>query len=96
MESCEIEVRLTARGGADRIEGERDGVLRARVAAPPVDGAANDSLCRMVARAAGVGRRSVTIVSGERSRNKRLRIEGVDGAQLRAVLGLDVGGEAGA
>lgn len=88
MDSAEITVRLTARGGSDRIEGEQDGVLRARVAAPPVDGAANEALCRMIARAAGVGRRSVTLVAGARSRVKRLRVEGLDERALRAALGL--------
>ena len=47
-----------------------------RLAAPPVDGAANDELVRFVAEAFGVPRRQVTIVSGATSRDKRVRIEG--------------------
>ncbi len=52
-------VRLTPRGGADRIEGVVDGVLRARVAAPAVDGAANQALLRLLADALVVPRSDV-------------------------------------
>lgn len=58
----------------------------AHVTAPPVDGRANDALCRLVARAAGVPPTRVSVVRGERSRTKRLRVEGVEEAALRARL----------
>jgi len=48
----------------------------ARLAAPPVEGAANDALLALVAKRFGVARRAVTFVSGETSRLKRLRIAG--------------------
>jgi uncharacterized protein YggU (UPF0235/DUF167 family) len=79
------------RGGADRVDGVIDGVLRVRVAAPPVDGAANDALTRLIADALAVPRGRVRLVSGASNRRKRLEIEGVDRAVLKARWpGLDV------
>jgi len=59
-----------------------------RVAAPPVDGKANAALCRFIAARAGVPGSRVTVVKGATSRDKVVRVEGVDGAALRAALGL--------
>jgi uncharacterized protein YggU (UPF0235/DUF167 family) len=70
------------------VVGERAGAVVIRVTAPPVDGRANDALCRLVARAAGVAPSRVTIVRGHAARDKVVRVEGVDGAALRAALGL--------
>ena len=50
--------------------------MKIRLAAPPVDGAANDELVRFVAEAFGVPKRNVEIVSGATSRQKRVRIAG--------------------
>lgn len=59
-----------------------------RVTAPPVGGKANDALCRLIAKAAGVAPSRVSVVHGHTSRDKRVRVEGVDEAALRAALGL--------
>lgn len=59
-----------------------------RVTAPPVDGKANDALCRLVARAAGIAPSKVAVVRGHTSRDKVLEVEGVDPQELRAALGL--------
>ncbi len=88
MASSEIRVRLQPRARADELAGERDGVLVARVTAPPVDGRANAALCRLIAKRAGVGVRSVSVVRGERSREKLVRVDGVGRSELRAALGL--------
>jgi uncharacterized protein YggU (UPF0235/DUF167 family) len=81
-----IAVRLTPRAGEDRIAGERDGVLLARVRAPAAEGRANEALCRLIARAAGVAPSAVTIARGARSREKLVRVEGMSTAQLRSAL----------
>jgi uncharacterized protein YggU (UPF0235/DUF167 family) len=57
-----------------------------RVTAPPVDGRANDALCRLIARRAGIAPSRVTLVRGEKSRDKTLSVEGVDAATLRERL----------
>ncbi|HJW20832.1 MAG TPA: DUF167 domain-containing protein [Candidatus Limnocylindrales bacterium] len=65
-----IEVRLTPRAGVDRVDGVADGILRCRVAAAPVDGAANESLLRLLARELDLARSEVRLVAGERGRRK--------------------------
>ncbi|AIQ91018.1 hypothetical protein A3862_17315 [Methylobacterium sp. XJLW] len=87
-----LAVRLTPRGGRDAAEGwARDEkgqpYLKARVAAPPVEGAANEALVAMIAKALKVGRRSVRIVAGDQSRLKILEIDGVIEADLERVFG---------
>lgn len=78
MTDARILVRLQARAHRDELVGLRDEVLFARVRAPPVDGRANRAVCRLIAREAGVAASRVTIVRGERSREKLLRVSGVD------------------
>jgi uncharacterized protein (TIGR00251 family) len=57
-----------------------------RLAAPPVEGAANDALIAFLSDALGLPRRDITIASGEKSRDKRVRIEGLDEATARERL----------
>ena len=76
-----LAVRLTPRGGRDRIDGwaadaEGRAYLKVRVAAPPVDGQANDALVRLIAKALGRPAGAVRIVSGETARLKQLEVEG--------------------
>ena len=82
----EIAIRLTPRAGADRIEGIvlRGGRpwLAVRVAAPPVDGAANGALIAFL----GVARSQVSLLAGARGREKRLRIAGADPARLATIV----------
>jgi uncharacterized protein YggU (UPF0235/DUF167 family) len=74
--SVRFAVRLTPRGGRDAIDGVGDdGVLRVRVAAPPVEGAANEALCRLLARALGVAPGDVRIVGGAGGRRKLIEAE---------------------
>ena len=79
-----LAVRLTPRAGRDVDRWRRRrGRLRVRVAAPPVDGAANEALIRLLATTLDVPRGSVTIESGATARIKRIGIDGVDGAAVR-------------
>ncbi|WP_267421317.1 DUF167 family protein [Methylobacterium sp. GC_Met_2] len=87
-----LAVRLTPRGGRDATEGwARDEkgqpYLKARVAAPPVEGAANAALEKMIAKALKVGRGSVRIASGDQSRLKILEIDGIAQVDLERVFG---------
>jgi len=80
-----FDVRLTPRGGADRIDGAGpNGELLARVAAAPVDGAANRALVRLIAGELGVAPSAVELLSGERGRRKRLQVDGVSSEAIAA------------
>jgi uncharacterized protein len=70
-------VRLTPRGGADTVDGVVDGVLRARVAAPAVEGAANQALLGLLAHELGVPRRDVRLVAGAAGRTKLVAVDGI-------------------
>jgi hypothetical protein len=74
--TARLAVRLTPRGGADRVDGVgEDGVLRVRVTAPPVDGAANEALCRLLARELGVARGAVRVIAGAAGRRKLVEVD---------------------
>jgi uncharacterized protein YggU (UPF0235/DUF167 family) len=80
-----LAVRLTPRGGVDRIEGVgEDGALRVRVAAPPIDGAANDALCRLLAGELRVPRGAVRVVGGATGRSKVVEVDGLEPRALAA------------
>ena len=90
MSVAQVTVRVQPRARANEIVGERDGVLLARVTAPPHDGRANEALRRLIARRAHVGIRCVSIVRGAAGRQKLVRVEGLSREQLRkALLGAD-------
>ena len=77
-------VRLTPRAAADRVEGVIDGVLRVRVGAPAVEGAANNALLRLLSDELGVARRDVRIVAGASSRQKLVVVDHVDAEAIVA------------
>ncbi len=84
----EITVRVQPRASRSGIVGPHGDALKVRVAAPPVEGAANRELVRLLAKALGVPRGAVAIVKGEGSRTKVLRVEGVTAPEARERLGL--------
>jgi uncharacterized protein (TIGR00251 family) len=86
VEHCEITVRLQPRARENAIVGERNGVLVVRVTAPPVDGRANDALCRLIAKRARVAAGRVAVVRGASSREKLVRVDGIGCERLRAAL----------
>jgi len=77
-----FDVRVVPRASQSAVAGEHGGALRVRVAAPPVDGAANEELVRTLAKALNVPPRAVEIVSGLSSKTKRVRVRGADVEQL--------------
>jgi len=79
-------VRLRPRGHRDELIGIVDGVLQARVTAPPVDGRANKALCKLIAKRAGVAPSRVAVVRGAKSRDKLVRVDGVGRAELLTSL----------
>ncbi len=70
-----FEVRVQPRASRNELAGIKEGVLRVRLQAPPVDGAANEALVAFMADQLGVPRRLVRIISGFGSRNKVLEVD---------------------
>jgi uncharacterized protein len=83
---CVISIRVIPRARRSELAGERDSSLLIRLAAPPVEGAANDALIAFLSELLDVPRRAVTIVSGEHARAKRVRIDGLTPAHAREKL----------
>jgi uncharacterized protein YggU (UPF0235/DUF167 family) len=77
-------VRLTPRAALDRVDGVVDGVLRARVGAPAVEGAANNALIRLIADELDVPRSAVRIIAGASSRQKLIVVDGADAEAIVA------------
>jgi uncharacterized protein (TIGR00251 family) len=75
--SVELRVRVIPRASKSGIAGTRDGALLVRLNSPPVEGAANSELIQLISDALGVPKRSIAIVSGQRSRLKRIVVQGV-------------------
>jgi hypothetical protein len=91
--AARLTVRLTPRGGRDAIDGwirDADGTpcLKVRVSSPPVEGAANEALERLIAATLKVSGGAVRIVAGHQARVKRLEIAGLDEADLTRILGV--------
>jgi uncharacterized protein (TIGR00251 family) len=86
MPHAEARIRLQPRARRDEVVGERAGAIVVRVTAPPVDGRANAALCAFVARAANVAPSRVTVVRGQTSRDKLVRVEGITHDVLQVAL----------
>ena len=79
-------MRVIPRSGKTGFAGIRDGILVVRLTAPPVDNAANDALLDFLAGIVGVPRRAIRLLSGAKSRRKRIAIDGVTARKMTACL----------
>ena len=73
-----IEVRVIPRARKSEVAGTRGDALLVRLSAPPVDGAANAELIEVIAKVLQVTKGAVSILSGETSRQKRVKVTGID------------------
>jgi uncharacterized protein (TIGR00251 family) len=71
-------VHVQPRARRTEVVGRHGDAIRIRLAAPPVDGAANEALLRFLADRLGVARPAVTLLSGQTSRSKRVEVTGID------------------
>jgi uncharacterized protein (TIGR00251 family) len=79
-------VRVQPRASRDAVDGEWQGALKVRLTAPPVEGEANEALSEFLARLLKIPKSAVRILSGERSRTKRLELRGVSARQVHDLL----------
>ena len=91
--SATLEVLVRPRARRAGLKGFRaDGRLVVAVGAPPEDGRANQAVAKLLGEVLGVRARDVTIVSGERSREKRVEVQGLDEGELKRRLERALGG----
>ena len=81
-----FDVRVVPRSSRSEIVGEHDGTLKVRLASPPVDGAANAELVKLLAKTFGVSRSDVEIVAGETSKRKRIKIANLSQSRFEEVI----------
>ena len=87
MESCRITIRVQPRASSDGVLGFlEDGTLRMRVTAPPVDGAANIAVCKVLSKALGLRRAAVRVTHGKTARRKIVQVTGLSEAEVRERL----------
>ena len=87
QEGISIKVRVQPRASRTEITGEHAGTLKLRVAAPPVDGKANDECKRFLAKLLKVSATSVEIISGESSRDKVIQVSNISARRVLEALG---------
>ena len=81
--SVRITVRVQPRASANSVLGfTADGTLRLRVTAPPVDGAANEAVCSLLAKTLGVPRSGVHVTHGKTGRRKVIQVDGLSHAEV--------------
>jgi len=71
-------VRVVPRASRSEIVGEYNGALKIRIASPPVDGAANEELIKVLSKFFGVSKTSTEIISGQTSKQKQVRVNGLN------------------
>jgi uncharacterized protein (TIGR00251 family) len=81
-----LRVRVQPRASRTELAGEFAGALRVRIAAPPVDGAANEELARFLSKRLGRPRRDIVIVAGTTGRSKLVEVLGLDPVEVAARL----------
>ncbi|MGH7306911.1 MAG: DUF167 domain-containing protein [Candidatus Rokuibacteriota bacterium] len=87
-----MSVRVQSRASRDEIVGWHDATLRLRVTAPPVAGAANAAVARLLARVLGVPSSSITVVHGLQGRTKIVEVAGLAQGEIRSRLALILAG----
>ena len=85
--SIEFGIRVIPRASKSEIIGEFDGCLKVRIAAPPVDGAANEEVVKLIAKMFGRPKSDVEITSGQTSKTKRVRVIGGSVKRLLELAG---------
>ncbi len=81
-----LSIRVIPRSPRTRVDGRRGDAVLIRLNAPPVEGAANDALIAFLSETLKLPRRNIRIVAGEKSRDKRVAIEGLSTATALSLL----------
>jgi len=84
--AAKLKVCVVPRASKSEVVGPHYGALKVRIAAPPVDGAANAELVKLLAKTFHVHKRDVTITAGDAAKTKLIRIDGISQADVEAIL----------
>lgn len=84
-----LKIHVQPRARTTEVVGWHGDAVKIRLKAPPVDGAANEALCRFLADRLDVPRSAVTLLAGATGRAKRVALEGVSREAALGALGLD-------
>ncbi len=87
-----LAVRVTPGAKRNSIEGLKDGVWRIKIAAPPVEGKANEALVNYLSEVLGVRKNSFSLMKGETSRNKLLSVKGITPQEVSSKLSCENAG----
>ncbi len=85
---CRIHLHVVPRASRTAITGLHDGRVKLAVAAPPVDGEANDAILRFLSKTLGLPRDAVTLGTGATGKRKTIEVEGLSPDEVRAALGV--------
>ena len=84
--SVTFDVRVVPRSSRSEIVGEHNGALKVRISSPPVDGAANAELIKLLAKTFSVAKSDVEIVAGETSKSKRIKIANLSRSKFEELI----------
>jgi len=79
-------VRVVPRASKSKIVGEHDGTLKVRISSPPVDGAANAELVKLLSKTFGVSKSKIQILNGQTSKTKQICVSNITGKNLTDIL----------
>jgi uncharacterized protein (TIGR00251 family) len=82
--SCTLAIKAIPNAPRSEVVGWLGDALKVKVHAPPVEGRANDALCAFLAETLGLPRRAVTVLRGDTSRQKLVRLDGLTLAEVKA------------
>lgn len=85
---CTLELKTIPNAPSTTIVGWLGSAVKIKVHAPPLEGRANDALLEFLAKELGISRRSITLIRGDKSRQKLVRIDGLNLAEIKILLGL--------
>jgi len=79
-------VRVVPRASKSEVVGEHDGALKVRIASPPVDGAANAELIKLLSKTFGVSKSEIEILAGQTSKTKQIKISNIKIERFREIV----------
>lgn len=85
---CRIRIHASPRASRSKVIGYYDERVKIQLAAPPVDGAANEELVRFLAKSLGVSKSAVTLCAGATGKRKTVEVDGIDELRAATLLGL--------